>query len=143
MCGEAAARTLILCTDATEACGAPPDPGAVARWLWDGRSYAVPCDRWAFPEWNVQAIALCLQALRRMARHGAEAMVGSVMRGFAVLPAPVDLTPGLFGRGTLSEIEVTYRELARRLHPDAGGSDALMARLNAARDAARRVVGRG
>jgi curved DNA-binding protein CbpA len=35
-----------------------------------------------------------------------------------------------------AQIEAAYRELARKAHPDTGGSNAAMARLNAARDAA-------
>lgn len=37
---------------------------------------------------------------------------------------------------TDAEINSAYRKLARSAHPDAGGTDASMAKLNAARDAA-------
>jgi len=39
------------------------------------------------------------------------------------------------------DIERAYRELAKRAHPDAGGSQEWMAELNAARDAAKRERG--
>jgi DnaJ-class molecular chaperone len=53
----------------------------------------------------------------------------------AALDIPVD------AQASRPMIETRYRDLAKRLHPDAGGSTAAMAELNAARDQALREVG--
>lgn len=44
-------------------------------------------------------------------------------------------------RATLEEAKKAYRRLAQLCHPDAGGTHDAMARLNAARDAARTALG--
>jgi curved DNA-binding protein CbpA len=41
---------------------------------------------------------------------------------------------------TAAAIDAAYRELAATAHPDRGGSDAAMARLNLARDQARQSL---
>jgi hypothetical protein len=56
------------------------------------------------------------------------------------LPAP-DWRTELGNATSLEVVEQRYRELARTRHPDHGGSVDDMARLNAARDAARRELG--
>lgn len=67
----------------------PGDPGVVAWFVRDNRVYAFPCDRWLKPEQNLQAIVLTIDALRGIARHGAEGMVQSALHGFeSTLPPP-------------------------------------------------------
>lgn len=43
----------------------------------------------------------------------------------------------LEGRPMWAAVEARFKELARQHHPDVGGDPVLMAKLNAARDAAR------
>jgi hypothetical protein len=50
---------------------------------------------------------------------------------------------GLGPDATRAQADSAWRTLARKAHPDLGGSTERMARLNAARDEARRVLGRG
>ena len=56
--------------------------------------------------------------------------------GHVALPAPEQWWQvlGLTAAAPVELIQRRYRELVRSAHPDTGGSEAAMARLNAARD---------
>ena len=71
-------------------------------------------------------------------RHGGLHIVRQTFKGFTALPAPEHWTEvlGLNQGAGKAEINAAYRDKARAAHPDHGGSDAAMSRLNAARDAA-------
>jgi DnaJ-domain-containing protein 1 len=86
---------------------------------------------------NLHSLALTIEAMRAIERHGGALMMERAFEGFASLPAPGSASwwSVLQVRPTASapEIEAAFRRLARERHPDAGGSDAMMAELNAAR----------
>ena len=114
----------------------PADPGAALYFTLKGREIALACDRWDRVADNIVAIAKHIEALRGQDRWG----VGTLEQAFAgyeALPAPEQWWQVLDIPATASaeRIQQRYRELARSAHPDAGGSAAAMARLNAARDA--------
>lgn len=148
LCGTRAASTLVLSSNCTLGQSNPKDPGVVAYFTWDNDAMAIPCDRWASVEANVQAIALTIEAMRAMERHGAKHMIKAMFRGFTALPAPDSAQDWcrVFGFPsrhdiTLAHAEAAYRALARDAHPDRpGGSHEAMARLNRAIDAARREL---
>lgn len=142
LCGPTAARTLVLSSNVTLGASSPIDPGVVAYFTWEGEQTAIPCDRWNKVEHNVQAIALTLEAMRAIERHGAKHMVKAMFRGFAALPPPEDWRAVLGFPPTLAQAEATYRLLMRAAHPDAGGSHGQAAALNAAIAAARREFGK-
>ena len=115
----------------------PTDPGAALYFKLKGRDTVLACDRWAKVQDNIFAIAKHIEALRGMDRWG----VGTLEQAFAgyqALPAPEQWWDvlGVGCQATTAEIEAAYRRLARAAHPDTGGSDASMSRLNAARDQA-------
>ncbi len=111
------------------------------------------CDRFvrhsrAGASWqeNVRAIALGLEALRRVDRYGIAAS-GEQYRGWTAIaaPAPAD-TPFTYetavafvvrnagadpdrGGRSIDELRVHYRVACRRLHPDTGGDTARFQRL--------------
>ncbi len=66
-------------------------------------------------------------------------MVQQAFRGFVALPPPSakrrwrDVI-GVVANATPDEVKAAYRDKARDLHPDNGGSDVGMAELNAAYD---------
>lgn len=147
LCGTRAAGTLVLSSNYTLGTDAPRDPGVVAYFTWDEQQMAIPCDRWWTIEQNVQAIALTLEAMRAMERHGAKHMIKAMFRGFTALPAPEDWRKVLFiapfEKPTIEDAERAYRAMARGAHPDRpGGSHDAMARLNRAIEAARKELGR-
>lgn len=114
-----------------------------------------------FEDWqaNLRAIGLWLQRQRLAIEEWGIGQGGEAYRGFAQLPggngtgamiglewaSKEDAARFLLqveGKGyTPDEVEGvvvdpagTYREAARKAHPDAGGSDALMSKVNRARD---------
>lgn len=136
--------------------GMPADPGAAVYFKlkkghWkDGKHHTVStdhvlaCDKWVKVEDNLWSIAKHVDALRGQKRWG----VGSVEQAFAgytalpaagetageawwqVLEVPANASPDV--------INQAFRAKARAAHPDTGGSDQAMTRLNTARDAGLR-----
>lgn len=82
-----------------------------------------------------------IDAIRSIERHGGSTMMERAFSGFAAIAPPSWKKPWreVFGvkpdwRG---DITALYREKAKTRHPDAGGSDVLMAELNVAYAEAR------
>lgn len=117
----------------------PADPGAVVYFQLGGKPIALSCDRWATVAANMAALAAHINAMRGMDRWG----VGSVEQmfaGFVALPPPNDWRSALGNPATLADAEAAWRERMRRVHPDAGGTTAEAAALNAAIAEARKVL---
>lgn len=104
------------------------------------------CDRYRGWQDNVRAIALSLEALRKVDRYGV-AGAGEQYRGWTAIeatPAPMapDVAVGLLAEWsglTRTDVRINptsaLRLAARRAHPDITHDDGdTMARLNAARD---------
>jgi hypothetical protein len=130
----------------------PKDPGVAVWFVWDGRERCIAVDRYAKLEHNLQAIHHVLEARVTEARHGGLRIVQQTFTGFVALPSPeslggksawevLGLSPSTARlMNAVEVIERAYREKAKSIHPDAGGSEASMAELNAARDAAKTAV---
>ena len=133
---------IILSSNCSLGFGKPTDPGIAVWFLWDGLQVCIPVDRYLTAEANLQAIHHVLEARRVELRHGTLALVRATMTGFVALPAPKSWWE-VFGVAQSSPRDVimhAYKTLARQRHPDRGGSNAAMAELNAARDAALKEV---
>lgn len=121
----------------------PADPGIAVYFTLEREDRVLACDRWTRPADNIAAIAAHIECLRGIDRYG----VGSLAQAFAgyaaLPPAAADWRSvfALSGTPPWEAVEVRYRELAREHHPDRGGDPAVMAKLNAARDAARLEIG--
>lgn len=128
----------------------PEDPGVAIYFQLHGKDRVLACDRWDSVAGNIAAIANHIDALRRVDRYG----VGTLDQAFAgydALPPPgtSNRPPWrkVFGipddlPASPSAINVFYRELAKKFHPDQpGGSHEAMAQLNEARDAALQEIG--
>jgi len=120
----------------------PTDPGVAVYFLLDGHQTCLPCDTYGAASQNIAAVAAHIEATRAIERHGV-ATVAEMFTGFQALPAP-GAKPwwdvlGVPATATIEQIEAAYRKLAAERHPDKpGGSDAMMADLNRARDIARK-----
>ena len=137
------AKNIVLSSNVTLGSQAPVDPGVVAYCTYDGTQVSIPCDRWTTVAGNLRAIAKTIEAMRGMERWGAKHMVRAMLTGFTALPAPIvpeDWRAALGNPATLAAAEAAYRELMKRAHPDAGGSHAQAAALNAAIQQARQVL---
>jgi hypothetical protein len=126
---------------------APDDPGVCVYFQLSGKPYAMACDRYTTVADNLAAIAAHIDATRAITRHGV-ATAEETLQAFQALPPPSTASAsrqwwdvlGVTARPTPEEVDAAYRRLASERHPDRGGSDAAMAELNAAREAARRAL---
>lgn len=102
----------------------PEDVGVAVYFDLFGKQQCVPCDKWTKVTDNLYAIALCIEALRGLERWGAKDMVQASFTGFAALP---DYTSANYidyfeGVIDLEHLRERYKNLAKELHPDAGGN---------------------
>lgn len=113
----------------------PTDKGVAVYFTLKGQQMCFACDRWDSVADNVHAIRKTIEALRGIERWGSGDMVQQAFTGFIALPSnsPWDVL-GLKPGASHDEIRAAYREKARLAHPDQGGSNEQMARLNTARD---------
>lgn len=123
--------------------GAPVDPAVAFYFELDGQPHVLACDKWSTVADNIAAIAAHIEALRGQERWGV-ADLKQAFAGHVALPAPDPWWKilGVSRAATASEIKIAFRKLAAAAHPDKpGGSNAAMARLNAARDEGLRSAG--
>lgn len=116
--------------------GAPLDPGVAVYFRLKGSDRVLACDVWQKVEENVRAITKHIEALRGQQRWG----VGSIDQAFAGYTAIPEKTGGeawhmLLGcepGATEEQIRAAWREKAKLFHPDVGGSNEQMTKINAA-----------
>lgn len=117
--------------------GQPGDKGVAVYFHYKKKPMCFACDRWDHIEDNMRAIAKTIDALRGIERWGSGQMVEQAFTGFVALPAPEQAWTILgleTSTPTAEQIEDAYKRLAMQHHPDRGGSEQEMARINAARD---------
>jgi hypothetical protein len=115
----------------------PIDRGVAVYFTYNNQAMCFACDQWPTAEENLWAIFKTINALRGIERWGSGDMMQQAFTGFAALPAPEQpwQVLGLKAGATRHEVDRAYRRLAMDAHPDRGGDQREMARLNAARDA--------
>lgn len=121
----------------------PYDNGVAVYFELKGKPLCLACDKWNRAADNIAAIAQHIDALRRIERYG----IGSIEQAFAgyqALPAQAgswfvtlefDTPPKSW-----EVVEARYLELVKKHHPDRGGNPETMAKINAARDTARKEL---
>lgn len=120
------------------------DPGTAVYFTLNDRPLVMAQDRYEWLVDNLRSLALAIEGLRQMKRHGGAHMMERAFAGFAALPPP---SASRSWREVLGDChalviaEARYRDYARTQHPDAGGSADAMAKLNAAIEAARKELG--
>jgi hypothetical protein len=123
--------------------GEPGDPGVAVYFRLKKNDRVLACDRYYRVADNIAAIAAHIEALRAIERYGVGTLE-QAFAGYAALPPATDawwLVLSLPKSSTLDKVDERFRELARTAHPDvAGGSHNDMARLTAAREAARKAL---
>lgn len=116
------------------------DSGVAVWFMMDGQWVAFGVDRFPDVASNVQAVHHIIEARRVELRYGGLAIVRQTFQAFKALPAPQGShwsdVLGLPRSASTAQIREAFRAKARTAHPDKGGSDAAMAALNAAHDAA-------
>lgn len=121
----------------------PEDSGVAVYFERRRRPYVLACDSYDKVWKNLRAVGATVEALRAIERHGSSEMLEQAFTGFAALPAarPAESSwwdvLGVSPDAPLDEIEAAHRRLTVAHHPDAGGDEEQMARINRARDIAR------
>ena len=129
------------------------DPSVIFSITRGADRLSFPCDRFNFWQDNVRAIALALEALRKVDRYGVQS--GKQYQGFKSLPGAgglaemgaaeaadilCELSDGAESAGDILEssdkAKAAYRRAAAVTHPDrTGGDDSLFKKVQAARGA--------
>ena len=114
----------------------PDDKGVAVYFTLKSQQFCFACDRWDKVGDNIQAIRHTIAALRGIERWGTGDMVKQAFDGFLALPSqesPYDVL-GVKPDATEEQIEASYRQKAKLLHPDAGGDTEAFKRLTDARN---------
>jgi hypothetical protein len=123
---------------------AASDPGIAVYFRSMGKDYVFACDKYKLAEDNMRAIFLTIQAIRGIKRWGSSEMMEAAFRGFTALPAAgVDwrIVLGLENkRVTFDQVREAYRTKAIKAHPDHGGNQHEMMRLNEALSTAKKEL---
>lgn len=127
----------------------PSDPAVAVYFSLSGQPHCMPCDTYERMADNIAAVAAHIEATRAIERHGV-ATVAEMFAGFLALPSPGTARPWSEvlelhreRNVTAAMVLVAYRRLARERHPDQGGSNAMMAEVNTARDTALAEIANG
>jgi hypothetical protein len=123
------------------------DEGIAVYFQHQNKALAMCCDRYDNAPANLRSLALAIEAMRQLERHGGGTMMDRAFNGFLAITGPSSKKPWreVIGvnadwRGSITDLRALFRTKARQQHPDMGGSDALMAELNAAFAEAKREL---
>lgn len=117
----------------------PSDPGVSCYW-WDYEAKVdrvIACDAWQLVRENMRAVAMAIDALRMLQRCKASEILDRAFRGFVALTDGNEPWWIVFGfesgnNHTKEEIQTKFKELALIHHPDRGGDQTNMSRINKA-----------
>lgn len=123
----------------------PEDPAVAVYFDYDGEPMVFACDKWRKVEHNMRAIGKTIEALRGIARWGTTEMMKRAVSAFKALPADGSDWRAVLGfahdaQPSWDTVKRTYRDLAATAHPDKGGSEIMMQRLNKAKEAAQKEL---
>lgn len=112
----------------------PDDRGVAVYFRYRDQQMCFACDKWDIVHDNIYAVGKTIEALRGIERWGTGEMVQQAFTGFVALPSNShwDIL-GVKAGSSREEVERAFRQKAKVLHPDAGGSSDAMATLNDAR----------
>jgi hypothetical protein len=117
--------------------GRPKDQGVAVYFQLKNRAMVMAQDAHRRAEENLRSLALAIEAMRALERHGGGTMREKAFTGFAALPPPKTCWQILgIGEGASVEaIQTAWRLLVAKHHPDRpGGSHDAVAEVNRARD---------
>lgn len=124
------------------------DTGVAVYFTLKGTALVMAQDRFWSVIGNMRSLAMAIEGLRQMERHGGGHMMERAFSGFTALTPPDWKKPWREVFGYVKDSAVTperlradYRDKARDRHPDNGGNDTLMAELNVAYAEAKQELG--
>jgi hypothetical protein len=106
----------------------PADQGVAIYFLLDGRPMQMACDQHIRAEENMRAIALSIEAMRAIRRHGGAQMMDRAFQGFQALPAPASVPVvdnwrevlGVAPGCSTEAVHAAFRAKVKLYHPDTG-----------------------
>lgn len=106
------------------------DPGVAVYFMKNQKQVCIPCDKWVKIEDNLRAVGKTIEAIRGIERWGAKETVDAAFQGFEALPPGTGKTENVmvqkvdyFGGFTSVEaVQLRYKTLVKKLHPDLGGN---------------------
>ncbi len=120
------------------------DGGIAVYFTRKKRQLCFACDNWITVDDNMHAIGLTISALRGIARWGTGDMMEAAFTGFAALPEKTAdawwIVLGVDHNSTVEQVRSAYTALAKRSHPDTGGSSEDFIRVQSAWDDFKRVT---
>jgi hypothetical protein len=111
----------------------PDDPGVAVYFIYKNSQKCFACDKYDFLRDNIWAIAKTIEAIRGIERWGTGDMVDQAFAGFTALP---DRTRTwweileISQTASKEEVNLAYRALAKKHHPDVGGDKDKFAELS-------------
>lgn len=121
------------------------DVGVAVYFTRNGRSLVMAQDRFNTVQGNVRSLAMAIEGLRQMERHGGAVMLERAFEGFAALPPPescwqtLGIAPRKDGaQRTRDEIMNAFKIEAEKAAAGNGGD---LDRVRKARDAALKEIG--
>ena len=118
------------------------DPGVAVYFNLKKRPTVMAQDKYADVAANIRSLAMAIDGMRQIGRHGGGTMMHRAFSGFAAIAPPDWKKPWreVFGvkPDWSGDLTALYREKARARHPDSGGNHSLMAELNVAYEEAKR-----
>lgn len=123
------------------------DPGIAVYFKFKKKQMVMARDGFISVVGNLRSLGLAIEGLRQLERHGGSVMLEHAFVGFLAIAPPDRKRPWREVLGIKpdwnGDLTGLYREKARIRHPDAGGSDTLMAELNVAFEEGRQELGLG
>lgn len=148
MCGDESAETLVISTNIKPTLhggvnegGSIEDKGVSVYFIFNDQPSVIACDTFDRIGCNLWAIGKTIDAMRGIARWGGTPILNRAFTGFKALPQQGSVSNGktcwqILGipkaGATAATIKAAYRQTAKRLHPDAGGSSDKFDLLNRA-----------
>lgn len=114
----------------------PQDSGVAVYFKYKSKDMVFACDTFILVTDNLWAIKKTIEALRGIERWGASDMLERSFTGFQAIAAPQSEKwfeiLGVSESATKEEIKSAWRDKAKLYHPDQGGSDEMMTKINKA-----------
>jgi hypothetical protein len=133
----------------------PSDKGIAVYFQYKGEAVVLCCDQWNKIEHNLWAVANTINAIRAIERWGVSDFLKRSFTGFQALPPPKPDAPKKEWWAVLNYqqapgravwdwegVSAQYKSLAKKYHPDAGGSVHQFQELSQAYDEAKRYFNR-
>lgn len=121
------------------------DPGVAVYFVLKKRPMVMAQDKYFDVAANIRSLALAIDGMRQLGRHGGGTMMERAFTGFVAIAPPDWKKPWreVFGvkPDWNGDLRALFKEKAKHRHPDNGGDDTIMAELNIAYAEGKKEMG--